>query len=212
MRRAKVLGLSLAAVVVWGLVVGVSPVGAQTKEAQGTVSAVTDSSITVKVGQQDMAFVVDSTTRLEDRSAARATRDAQTAGGPGIKLTQFIKAGQPVIVGYKEAGGKNHAEWVRPASTATPGAPGETGKSASGKVKAVTAGLLTITSEGKDMAFAIDSGTNVEARGAGTAAKAAGGRLAITELVGVGDTVTVSYKGAGTAMTATDIRITAKNR
>jgi hypothetical protein len=131
-----------------------------------------------------------------------------------VKLTDFIKTGQVVLVGYKEASGKNHADWVRPVATTGEGggAVGNPEKSASGKVKAVTNNALTVTADGKDMVFNISADTNVQARGAGTQARQAGGRLAITDLVSVGDTVQVNYKEAGSTLNASDVRITIKAR
>ena len=74
------------------------PATAQTKEARGAVVSVTDSSLTVKVADKDMKFAVDAKTVVGAPGAGRATRDAQTAGAPGIKLTSFIKPGAGVIV------------------------------------------------------------------------------------------------------------------
>ena len=79
---------------------------------------------------------------------------------------------------------------------------------ANGKVKSVTAASLVVTDNGKDLTFAVDKDTRVVARGAGTATQAAGGNIAFTKLVNVGDTVSVSYAGAGPAMRATEVRIT----
>jgi hypothetical protein len=67
-----------------------------------------------------------------------------------------------------------------------------------------------ITDSGKDMTFAVDNSTKVLAKGAGTATQAAGGTIAFNKLVGVGDTVSVSFAGAGPAMRATEVRITLK--
>jgi len=48
--------------------------------------------------------------------------------------------------------------------------------------------------------------------GAGTAAAAKGGTIAITDAVGVGDQVTVTYRKAGTALHAEEVRVTAKKK
>ena len=53
------------------------PVSAQTKEARGTVTAVTTTTMTVKVGTQDMTFLVNSDTHLEVRRAAKEVQSQQ---------------------------------------------------------------------------------------------------------------------------------------
>jgi len=182
------------------------PAMAQAREARGTVVSVSDSSLTVKVADKDMKFAVDDKTVVGAPGAGRATRDAQTKGAPGARLTTLLKTGSGVIVMYREAGGALVATEIRsvPAAAGTPG----TSSIANGRVKAVTAGSLVITDNGKDLTFAVDKGTRVLAKGAGTATQAAGGNIAFTKLVSVGDTVSVSYAGAGPAMRATEVRIT----
>src|SRR5215813_3509900 len=106
MGRVQRLGILLI-VLAFCASVGVRPAAAQTsKEARGTVTAVTDSSLKVKVGAQEMTFAVDGKTAVLARGAGRATRDAQSTGAPGIKIGDAIKSGQAVIVQYTEAGGK----------------------------------------------------------------------------------------------------------
>ena len=72
----------------------------------------------------------------------------------------------------------------------------------------MTASTLVVTDSGKDLTFAVDKDTRVLAKGAGTATQAAGGSIAFTKLVSVGDTVSVSYAGAGATMRATEVRVT----
>src|SRR5262245_53027987 len=214
MRPSEPLTKWLVAVgVLVGLVVG-RPAHAQTKTARGTATTVTDSSLTVKVGDANVTFDIDSKTAVQAPGAGTQTRAAQAAGASGIKLTSAIQSGQAVIVTYREANGKNLATDIRRVSTAGPGggATAEPAQSATGSVKSVTARSLVLTSQGKDSTFAIDQETRVIGRGAGTAAGAAGGRLPITDLVGAGDTVSVSYKAMGSAMHATEVRVTAKAR
>jgi hypothetical protein len=161
-----------------------------------------------------MTFDVDSKTAVEAPGAGRQTRAAQAAGASGIKLTSAIQSGQAVIVTYREANGKNVATDIRRVSTAGPagGATSEPAQNAAGSVKSVTARSLVLTSQGKDSTFMIDQDTKVIGRGVGTAAGAAGGRLPITDLVGAGDSVSISYKAMGGAMHATEVRVTAKAR
>ena len=99
MGRVQRLGTLLLIVLVFGAFVGLSPAAAQTsKEARGTVTSVTDSSLKVKVGAQEMTFAVDGKTAVLARGAGRATRDAQATGAPGIKIGDAIKPGGAVIV------------------------------------------------------------------------------------------------------------------
>jgi hypothetical protein len=85
---------------------------------------------------------------------------------------------------------------------------------AKGVVSAVVADTLTVKVAGKDMAFTIDAKTEVVARGATTATKAAQkeGKNGpkITDVVKVGDEVDVSYKTAAGKMTASSVRVTKK--
>jgi hypothetical protein len=171
----------------------------------------------VKVGAQEMTFAVDSKTAVLARGAGRATRDAQAAGAPGIKITEAIKPGGAVIVQYTESAGRMTATEVRAVSDAGGGggsvsAPAPASKTVTGKVKSATADSLVVTADNKDMTFAVSPETKVEAKGAGTATQQAGGRIAFNTLVGAGDTVAVTYQEAGATMRATEVRITIKAR
>jgi Domain of unknown function (DUF5666) len=217
MGRVQRLGTLLLIVLVFGAFVGLSPAAAQSKEARGTVTAVTDSSLKVKVGAQEMTFAVDSKTAVLARGAGRATRDAQATGAPGIKIGDAIKVGGAVIVQYTEAGGKMTATEVRAVSDAGEGGgsvatAAPPSKNVTGKVKSATADSLVVTADNKDVTFAVTPETKVEGRGAGTATQAAGGRIAFNTLVGTGDTVVVTYQEAGATMRATEVRITIKAR
>jgi hypothetical protein len=206
MGRVRLFVVPLLAVLVMGW--AVSPASAQAKEARGTVSSVSDSSLTVKVADKDMTFAVDAKTVVGARGAGRATRDAQGKGAAGIKLTSVIKNGEGVLVMYRTANGANVATEIRAVPAAASAASAASSSTANGKVKSVSAASLVITDNGKDMTFVVDKDTGVVAKGAGTATRAAGGNIAFTKLVGVGDTVSVSYSGTGPAMKATEVRIT----
>jgi hypothetical protein len=206
MGRVRFFVVSLLAVLVMGW--AVSPASAQTKQARGTVTSVSDSSLTVKVAGKDMTFAVDGKTVVGARGAGRATRDAQGKGAAGIKLTSVIKDGEGVLVMYRTAAGSNVATEIRAVPAAASAASAASSSTASGRVKSVTPASLVITDNGKDMTFVVDKDTGVVAKGAGTATRAAGGNIAFTKLVGVGDTVSVSYAGTGPAMRATEVRIT----
>ena len=175
-------------------------------------SAVSDSSLTVKAGAADLTFVVSADTKVEAPGAGRRTRTALEAGGSGVRITEFVKTGKPVLVTYRETNGRNQAVSVRPISTAGSGdgPQSEAEKIASGKVTSITASALTVNRDGHDVTFAVDAATKVSAQGAGTASRAAGGRIPITDLVGKGDTVSVLYRDAGGTMNASQVRITVK--
>ena len=193
--------------------------GQATKDARGTVTAVTDSSLKVKAGTQEMTFTVDQATTVTAEGAGRQTREAKAAGAAGVKLTGIIKTGEAVIVTYTESAGAMRATAIRAVSTPGPGggavatsssAPSPPSKIANGTVKSVSASSLVVASSGKDATFAVTPETVVQGRGVGTATAAAGGRIAITSVVSAGDTVSVSYQDGDTPMRATEVRVTAK--
>ena len=79
-------------------------------------------------------------------------------------------------------------------------------------VKSLTATVLTVTADGKDTTFAVDAKTSVIGKGVGTktAAKGKGGKASITDLLSVGDKVTVTYQESGTTMHASKVELLAK--
>ena len=181
---------------------------AQGKEAQGTVTAISDASMTIASGSRSMTFVIDKTTRLEVRAAARKSRDAKATDTPGVKITQYVKTGTPVVVGYADANGANHAVFVRPVSSPGDGAEAhDAAKIADGTVKAVTLSQITLDSSGKDLTFAINGDTDVLARGASKTTKAAGGKTTIADFVHNGDQVSITYLDKAGTMTASQVRV-----
>jgi hypothetical protein len=213
-RTLIVLALGALAVAGWATTPSIAQ---ETKMARGTVTALAPDSVTVKVGTQDMKFGVDSKTRVEATGAGTAARQAQAAGQPGAKLTEVLKVGQAVAVSYTDMSGTLHASSIR--AIASVGASGggvvPDTKTANGTVKSVAATTMTI--EGSSGAgatftqtFTIDGSTKVVGRGAGTAAAAAGGKTAVTDLVGTGDRVSVSYHTTGNTLHAAEIRVTSK--
>jgi Domain of unknown function (DUF5666) len=204
MERPKIPGTPLVFLVV-GLLAGVSPAAAQTKTAQGTVTAVSARSLTVKVANVDMTFAIDDKTVVEAPGAGTQTRRQG-----GVKVTDFVKSGGNVVVTYNEANGVNRATSIRTVSS--PGGSGPETKVAAGTVKAVSAASLTVTSGGKDMTFSVTRNTRVLGQGAGRATREAGGSIPITGLVSSGDTVSVSYTEAGSTMSASEVRVTVKAR
>lgn len=183
------------------------------KTTRGTVTAMAGDSVTVKVGTTDMKFTVDANTRVQAPGAGTKTRAAATAGKPGAALSDIVKVGQAVEVSYSEMGGMLHAASIKRVISADPA--GASSKSSTGKVTAVSATSLAISGSASGGAtfaqtFTIDPKTNVTGRGAGTAAAAKGGKTVATDLIGVGDTVNVSYREEGTTLHASGVRVTAK--
>ena len=180
------------------------------KTARGTVTAMAADTVTVKVGTTDMTFTVDAKTNVVAVGGSTKDRAAQAAGAPGPKLSDVIKVGQPVSVRYTSTGTTNRASSITAVSSA--GEDPAAAKTSNGTVDAVSATALTIsgsTGPAKfNQTFTIDSETKVIGRGVGTATK--GARVVITDLVGKGDQVSVSYKMSGTALHASEVRVTAK--
>jgi hypothetical protein len=201
--RLVILGVTMAIV---GLVVSARPVSAQTKEARGSVTAVTTSTITVKAAAQELTFYVDGDTHLEVRRSARDVQASQP-GNPKPRVNSFFEVGNPVLVRYREENGRNHAINIERVGSPGSDSAKDPSRIAEGKVTSVSATQLTIASGGKDLTFAITSETDVLARGASKATKAAGGSTPLTTFFHQGDEVSVSYKDAAGAITASEIRV-----
>src|SRR5581483_3886136 len=132
------------------------------------------------------------------------------AGAPGPKLADVIKTGQAVEVSYHEAGGTMHAASIRAIASAGEGSMSSDKPAtmhANGTVKSVAADSVTVTSGGKDMTFSIDAKTRVTGTGLGHKSAASGGKLSVTDAIGAGDSVAVTYQEMGGGMHATDIRV-----
>jgi hypothetical protein len=196
--------LLIVGAAVVGFAAGIAPVSAQTKEARGMVSAVTDSTMTVKTGNEEMTFYIDGDTHLEVRAAARDLQAAQPGSKP--RVNQFFEAGNPVLVRYREVNGRNHALNIERVGSA--GGPKDSAI-AEGKVTSISASQMTIASGDRDFTFAITDETGVLARGASTATKAAGKGTPVTTFVHSGDLVSVTYQKAAGVITASEIRVRA---
>lgn len=211
--RGAFLAFSIAAlsVVAWPA----APASAQdSKTAKGTVTSIDGASVTVKVGGQDMKFAVDAKTVVEAKGAGTKDRAAEAKGAAGPKLTDVIKVGQAVAVTYTGVGASVRATRILEIAsvggggTAAPSAP--PAMTVSGTVTAVAADSVTISGANGAQTFAIGADTKVVGTGAGTAAAAKGGKIAVTDLVGKGDRITVSYRTMGATMHAAEIRVTGK--
>jgi hypothetical protein len=213
------LGSVLAGVVLVGSLAPVA-LAQDTKSARGTVTAISGDTVTVKAGTQELKFMVDPKTVLTATGAGTAERKAEAAGTAGPKLADFLKAGDAVEVSYREMGGMLHASNIR--RVRSPGAGGgstseERADTSSGTVDSLTGTTLTISgSTGGGgtfkQSFMVDAKTRVIALGAGTAAAGQGGKVTITDFVGVGDQVTVTYQKMGDALHANEVRVRAKKK
>jgi hypothetical protein len=204
----KINRLLILGAAVVGMAVSAAPAGAQTKEARGAVAAVTDKTMTVKTGAGEMTFYIDGETHLEVRSSARDVQAAQP-GRPSPRVNDFFEVGNPVMVRYREQNGRNHALIVE--RVGSPGGPKDSSLAA-GKVTSVSASHMTISSDGRDLTFAITGDTDVLARGASKATKAAGKSTPLTTFVHSGDEVSVTYQKTAGAMTASEIRVRVASR
>jgi hypothetical protein len=190
------------------LVVGNATAAAQTKEIRGSAVAVSDSLLTVKAGEQTLNFVISRDTLIEAKGASTRTRRAESAGNsPAIKVTDYLKAGDAVLVNYRAADGRNLALTVRPISAVGTTGAAESFKNVQAKVKSISGNALILDRDGRDMKFTLDRDTDVFAIGATRATKKAGGSLPITDLVHAGDIVWVEYLEAGGAMKAREIQV-----
>ena len=201
------LAIPLSALVM--LAAGAPSASAQgAKKADGTISAVSGSSVTVKTSSGDMTFTVDKDTVITTPGGGTKEKSAKAAGKAGVASSDVLKEGQAVEVSYKETGGTMHATSIRtiakvptekPASAVT--------KTAHGTVKDVSASSLTITSAGKDMTFAVDAATHAVGKGLGTATKSTGGKAPITDLIKAGEEVSVTYHDMGGTLHAASVHV-----
>jgi hypothetical protein len=218
--QALLLGVSFAllSVIWWPTPYALA---ADAKVARGAVVAMDGSSLTVKVGDQEMKFSVDRSTVVQARGAGTKARAAQANGTAGPKLADVVRVGQGVAVTYHEMNGVLHASVVRVVPTLSgtgsgnkaPKAP--TTMTSTGTVQSIGANSLTIAGSGGGGAsftqtFIVDQTTKVFAKGAGTAAAARGGRVPFSEIVSSGDLVSVSYSKLGGRLHASDVRVTMK--
>lgn len=217
--RRTLLALSLAVLTIVAL--HAIQAGAQDKTARGTVTAMAGDSITVKSADGEMKFSVDLGTKVVARGAGTSAGRAAAAGQAGPKLSDVVKVGQAVEVSYSGMAGAMKATQIRALlSTGGGGAGGGTGgaktQTASGLVTSVSLTSITIGGGAGGGAkftrtFAIDSDTKVIGKGVGTAAAAAGGRTSITDLVGNGDRVSISFHAMGEMMHASEVRVMTKS-
>ena len=185
------------------------------KIARGTLTAISGWSVTVRVGDQNMIFGVDSKTVVQSRGASSASLRAAAAGRPGPQLDELLQMGQAVAVTYAEMAGSLHAIEIRSVSKPDTNAGSAAAMTSAGVVQAIGPNSITIAGESGGRApfeqtFQIDQGTRFFAKGASAAVAAKGGRAPFTDLIAKGDYVTVSYQKAGNVPHASDVRVTKK--
>ncbi len=183
----------------------------ETKSARGTVTAVGGDSITVRAAERELQFSVDPKTVLTASGAGTAERRADAAGKPGPRVADFVKTGDAVEVTYQETGSTMRASNIRRVTSA--GSESMSGERADGRVDSISGSTLAISGSAGSggsfkQSFAVDATTKVIAMGASTAA--AGGKVVLTDFVGIGDQVTVSYRKAGSGLHADEVRVRAK--
>ena len=210
MKRLVVLGVAMTVV---GVMAGVRQADAQTKEARGTVTRIADASLSINAGTQELTFIVDSQTHLEVRSAAKKVQENQP-GSPSPRVKDFFEVGQAVVIRYREESGRNHALDISRVGSAGSGggSVSDPKKIAEGTVKSVTPSQLTIATGGREIMLKINPDTDVLARGASKATKAAGGNTPITTFVHAGDSVSVSYSDSAGTLTASEVRVRVANK
>jgi hypothetical protein len=84
----------------------------KTLNAMGTVSAVTVDSMTVKGKTDTWTFTIDKDTTVTAKGATHKSLELK-AEGKAQKLTEFVKVGDTVTVGYHDQGAKKHAATIR---------------------------------------------------------------------------------------------------
>jgi hypothetical protein len=197
-----VVGTALA------VVLGSAAAEAQSKEIRGSAVAVSDSSLTVKAGEQTLSFVINSDTLVEAKGASTRTRRAEGVGtSPGIKVTDYLKAGDPVLVSYRAVDGKNLAQTIRAISAVGTTGAADSSKNIQARVKSISGNTLILDRDGRDVRFTLDRDTDVFAIGATRATRKAGGSVPITDLVHTGDTVWVQYREAAGSLKALEIQV-----
>jgi hypothetical protein len=186
-----------------------------TRSARGTVTAVGGDSITVKAGDRELKFTIDAKTVLTASGAGTAERKADAAGKPGLRVADFVKAGDAVEVTYQESGMR--ATNIRRVSSAGGGGgsvSGDRAETSNGTVDSLSASSLVISGSTAGgtfkQTFAIDGSTRVIAVGASTAAAGKGGKVVLSDFVGAGDQVTVTYRKAGSGLHADEVRVRSK--
>lgn len=194
------------------------------KTVRGAVTAVGPDSVTVMVKDQSMKFVIDTTTEVIAPGAGTQARAAKAEGKPGASVASIVKAGQTVEVKYHEAA--MHAASIRVLSSTSASATAPSAEkpkaaaaekpkeaSTSGTVTALTGSSLTVSTSAGQSTFAVDNTTRVVGIGMGTKARqdaVLDKKPVLADLIGVGDTVMVSYHDMSGVKHAAEVHLTKK--
>jgi hypothetical protein len=185
------------------------------KVAKGTITAISGASLTVKVGDQDMAFNVDTSTMVTARGASSKSARLAATGKPGPHLSDVLQPGQAVAVTYSNMAGSFRASAIKAIPKASANTNPAPDLRSTGVVKATGADWITIngtTGGGAsfEQTFKLDPHTLVWAKGASRAVAAKGGKAPFTELIGHGDRVIVAYHKSENGLLASDLHVTMK--
>jgi hypothetical protein len=207
--RRMVLAVPVAAFVLLGWF-ALEATAQTTKTSRGRVAALTGDMITVTVDGQEMKFTVDEKTIVTVGGAGTASRQAEAAGKPGPKLADLIQVGNAVEVTYSESGGTMRATGIRRVADA--GRSGGGSETVTGTVASISGNTVTLSgpiSGGGtfEQTIAVDNSTKIVAEGAGTAAAQTGGKLVLSDHLGPGDRVTITYEAKGDTLHASEIRV-----
>ena len=91
---------------------GAAPDPKKVLSASGVISAVTDTSVTVKGKTAEWTFAVDKDTKLVAPGASRKTGELKSEEKPRV-VSEFIKVGDTVAVKYHDMGDSKHAADIR---------------------------------------------------------------------------------------------------
>ena len=213
--KATLVALTLTALsVTWGPTA--SALAQDAKVAKGTITAIGGRSLTVKVGDRDMAFGVDHRTLVQARGASTKATRLAASGKPGPSLSDVLQPGQTVAVTYSDMAGRLRASEIKAIPKGGAIAADDSAEMyASGVVKATGKDWVTINGKiggggSFEQTFKVDPKTLVFAKGASKAAAAGGGKAPFSDLVTSGDHITVSYHKFGSALLASDVHVTMK--
>lgn len=184
-----------------------------TKTSRGRVAALTGDMITVTVDGQEKKFTVDAKTIVTAEGGSTASRQAEATGKTGPKLADLVQVGNAVEVSYTESGGTMRATGIR--RVADVGRSGEAGGSSetvTGTVDSISGNAVTLSGSISGggtfkQTIAVDTSTKIVAEGAGTAAAQTGGKLVLSDHLGPGDRVTITYETKGNTLHASEIRV-----
>ena len=113
MRRVRCLAVAILVTSALAVPVRVRAATAADKTARGTVVALSADSMTIKVLDKELTFVVDGKTKLVAAGTSAQTRPAGTSALGATKLTETVKAGESVEVTYTDTNGTHLATRVR---------------------------------------------------------------------------------------------------